>query len=94
MQKNLIGEAIMTREFLGFVVTGEVSRLAIELAKQAGEEVQRPLSEAQLTRSLEALANEYQTIQGLLVQKINAWVKSDLTPVSATAEGGGEVGNG
>lgn len=46
-----------------------LAKLAVELAKQVGEEVKRPLSQEQLARALDVNAVELDRLMGLLEER-------------------------
>jgi hypothetical protein len=53
------------------LVAAQVAEIAVLLAQQAGEEVQRPLSEAQLLRGLEAFETEVERVHKMLFEPLD-----------------------
>ena len=67
-----------------------LSNLAVVLAKQAGEEVKRPLSEAQLVRALRVHMEESEAIRLTLARYLEAgkigWPPQEALPESDSSE--------
>ena len=86
MVKN---EFALTREFVDEVINARVftihiTDLAIELAKQAGEPVSRPLSQAQIERAVLANGTEARLVMDALIVRLETMYREGKLPEEAS----------
>ncbi|MEO7062696.1 MAG: hypothetical protein ABI082_02830 [Dokdonella sp.] len=79
----------ITREFVNEVIdarvfTVHVANLAIELAKQAGEPVSRPLSQAQIERAVLANGIESRLVMDALITRLEGLHREGKLPEEAS----------
>ncbi len=79
----------ITREFVNEVIDARVftvhlTNLAIELAKQAGETVSRPLSQAQIERAMLANGIESRLVMDALINRLEALHREGKLPEEAS----------
>ncbi len=79
----------LTREFVNEIIDARVftvhlTNLAIELAKQAGEPVSRPLSQAQIERAILANGVESRLVMDTLITRLEALHSEGKLPEEAS----------
>lgn len=79
----------ITREFVNEVINARVftvhlTNLAIELARQAGEPVSRPLSQAQIDRAILANGVESRLVMDALISRLEALHREGKLPEEAS----------
>lgn len=79
----------ITREFVNEVIdarvfTVHIAELAIELARQAGETVSRPLSPAQIERAVQANGTETRLVMDALINRLEMLHREGKLPEEAS----------
>ncbi len=79
----------ITREFVNEVIgarvfTAHIAELAIELARQAGETVSRPLSPAQIERAVLANGTETRLVMDALINRLETLHREGKLPEEAS----------
>lgn len=82
-------EFVLTREFVNEVInarvfTAHIADLAIELARQSGETVSRPLSQAQIERAVLANGTETRLVMDTLIVRLEAMHREGKLPNDAS----------
>ena len=82
-------EFVLTREFVNEVInarvfTTHIADLAIELARQSGEAVSRPLSQVQIERALLANGTETRLVMDTLIVRLEALYREGKLPEDAS----------
>jgi predicted GNAT family acetyltransferase len=81
-------EFSLTREFVSEVVgmrgfAAQLAELAVEMARQAGETVARPLSQAQIERAMQANGAETRLVMSALIGHLEALYREGSLPEDA-----------
>ena len=79
---------VLTREFVGEVITARnyaahIAELASELARAAGEPVQRPLSREQIERAVQVNGTETRLVMDALIARLEALREEGQLPEDA-----------
>ncbi|GAA0717871.1 hypothetical protein [Dokdonella soli] len=81
-------EFSLTREFVNEVIdmrgfAAHVAELAVEMARQAGEPVTRPLSKAQIERAVQANGTETRLVMDALIAHLETMYREGSLPEDA-----------